>query len=103
MNKKLAKLLYFTVLLSFPVVAFADSSTFFNDILTRTLNYIVWPIFGGVAVIMLIYAGFLFATAQGDPAKITTAKKAVLWVAVGIAVGLLAFLAVGTIKKIIYG
>ena len=62
---------------------------------------VVWPIFLGLVVIMFIWAGILFVTAQGDPAKISQAKKAVIWAVVGVIVAFLAFSAVGIITKIL--
>jgi len=38
------------------------------------------------AVLMLVWAGFKFATAQGDPAKLTKARQNLLWTVLGIAV-----------------
>jgi hypothetical protein len=32
---------------------------------------------------MLIYVGFLFVTARGEPGKITAARQALLWTVVG--------------------
>ena len=43
-----------------------------------------------VAVIAIIYAGFSFITAQGDPAKVGTARTMLLYAVVGIIVALLA-------------
>lgn len=36
-----------------------------------------------VVVLMLVYVGFLFVTAQGVPASITAARSALLWTVVG--------------------
>lgn len=75
-----------------------------NDILTILNNvrtYIIWPVFAGAAVIMFLYAGILFVTSAGDPSKITKAKTAVIWAIVGIAVGLIAYVAVGWIRFIV--
>jgi len=64
---------------------------------------VVWPIFVGAVVIMVIYAGFLFLTSAGDPTKLTKAKMATVWAIVGIAVGILAFSAMDLIKKVLGG
>lgn len=37
-----------------------------------------------IAAIMIIIAGFRFVTAMGEPEKIQTAKKMILWVTVGL-------------------
>jgi hypothetical protein len=39
-----------------------------------------------VAVVALIYAGFLFVTAAGDEGKIKTAKATILYTVIGIAI-----------------
>ena len=39
-----------------------------------------------VVVFMIIYAGFQFVTAQGNPEKLRKAKVALLWVLVGAAI-----------------
>ena len=36
-----------------------------------------------VVVLMLVYVGFLFVTAQGNDSKITAARSALLWTVVG--------------------
>jgi len=51
----------------------------------------VWQIFIGLAVIMIIVAGVLFLTAGGAAEKIATARQALIWGVVGIAIGVLAF------------
>ncbi len=42
------------------------------------------------AVIMLVYAGYLFLGAAGDPKKVEQAKAAVVWSIVGVVVMILA-------------
>ncbi len=39
-----------------------------------------------IAVIMIVVAGFYFITATGDPEKIKTAKKIILWTLIGLIV-----------------
>lgn len=36
-----------------------------------------------VVIFMLVYVGFLFVTARGEPAKLSVAKSALLWTIVG--------------------
>ena len=55
----------------------------------------VWQFFAGLSVIMFIVAGILFATANGDPGKITMGKNAVIWGIVGILVAALSYSMVG--------
>jgi hypothetical protein len=72
-----------------------------GTILDNIRSWIIWPVFAGSAVIMFLYAGILFVTSAGDPSKITKAKTAVIWAVIGIAVGLLAYVAVGWIRFIV--
>ena len=39
-----------------------------------------------IASVFIIYAGFLFITAQGNESKVTAAKKALLWSCIGFGV-----------------
>lgn len=57
--------------------------------INRIINFI-WPIFGAVAVIMFIIAGYLYLTARGDPTKISLAHKTVMWGIIGVAVAMFA-------------
>lgn len=50
------------------------------------IDKVVIPIGGIVAVLMIMYAGFLFVTAQGDTAKIKKARDALLYAAIGAAI-----------------
>ena len=58
-------------------------------------------IFGGAAVVFFVIAGILFLTAQGDPAKIKTARSAFIWGIAGVVVGIMAFSIVAFVAKII--
>ena len=94
-NKKLVALSA-AILLLFPVVILAlnipptpgDGINIINAI-DVIIYGLMWPIFGGFAVVMFIYAGFLFLTAQGEPSKLSSARNAIIWGVVGVAVGLL--------------
>jgi magnesium-transporting ATPase (P-type) len=63
-----------------------------SDILAvlRFVVRIVFTLLMIVAIIMIIYAGFKYLTAMGDPGAIQTAHRALVWAAVAIAVGLIA-------------
>lgn len=51
----------------------------------------VVTIAGPIVVLMLVYSGFLFVSAQGNPEKLAIAKKAIMWTIIGAAVVLGAF------------
>lgn len=57
-----------------------------------------------IAVLFMVYAGFLFVTARGDTAQLTTAKKAFLGAVIGTAiimgVWVIARAIVGTVNAI---
>ncbi|OGZ64039.1 MAG: hypothetical protein A3A98_03790 [Candidatus Staskawiczbacteria bacterium RIFCSPLOWO2_01_FULL_40_39] len=98
MNKKLA--IATLTLMALPVLSMADfqpgpvPDTNPNLDVVGIFNAIfnfIWPFFIGFAVIMFIVAGFQFLTAQGEPGKVTQARNSLIWGAVGVAVGVLAF------------
>lgn len=102
MNKK--PLIFFTsaALLLFPLAALAfDAAGYVVGILTRFLNWVVWPVFIGATLLMLIYAGFMFVTSRGDPSKIKAARDALIWAVIGIIVVIFAYSAVGFVTSII--
>ena len=76
-------------------------STWIQEILNRLLTTIIWPILFTVSLLMFIYAGFQFLTAKGEPAKIASAQKAVIWACVGIAVAMAGFSATKIIQGIL--
>src|SRR3989344_4461569 len=110
MNKKLAVLYSLAVSLLSPAIVFAANptpcltssiGTWFSCIINNLLNVVVWYVFVGLVVAMFLWAGILFLTARGEPGKIETAKKAIERAVEVLAVGLLAFSAVATIKWVL--
>ena len=100
MNKKSIIVSSLAIFLS-PLVCFAAFDL--EATIDRFINLILLPVFSGLVIIMFIWVGILFLSAQGDPAKISTARKALIWVIVGIAVVLLANTIFGYVKKIVLG
>ena len=62
---------------------------------------IVIPIGTVIVILAIIYSGFLFVTAQGNPAKLETAKKAFLWSAIGAVILLGAYVIATAIENTI--
>ncbi len=99
MNKKLVTLFSSAIILTLPVVILADinpgpAPDTQNLSVTQFINIVlnfIWPVFVGFAVIIFLIAGFLFLTAQGDPAKISTARNAVLLGVIVVILGILSF------------
>lgn len=63
------------------------------DNIAELLRNIAIPI----AIIMVIVSGFYFMTAQGDPGKIQTAQKMLMWTLIGVAV---VFMASAVVKMV---
>lgn len=61
-----------------PLKGGASLESFLNNILDFVIR-----IGAIIVVLMLVYVGFLFVTAQGNETKITEARKALLWTVVG--------------------
>ncbi len=80
-----------------PLVIFAEKRTgppeaneFINPIKFKTIGEflnalldIIIMVAIPLLVLFLTYAGFLFVTAQGEPEKLSTAKRVFLWTIVG--------------------
>ena len=104
MSKKRFIIVSFWVILLLPSITLAancaavPADKWFGCIINNIVDYIVWPLFVGLVVIMVIWAGILFLTARGDPNKIDAARRALIWAVVGIIIGLIAFSAVTIIK-----
>lgn len=69
------------------------------------LSFISWAIIiiGLLGVIIFIYGGFLYLTAQGETDKLETAKKVIIYAIVGIAVAVLGYVAVKTVNDLLVG
>ena len=62
-----------------------DPITGTKGVLVRVANILAW--FGGaIAVIMVIFGGFLYVTSAGDAGKVKKAKDTLLYAAVGLVV-----------------
>ncbi|MCR4334233.1 MAG: pilin [Patescibacteria group bacterium] len=79
-----------------------------NPLQVKTISELINSILGlvlqiglPVAVVFIIYSGFLFVTARGDPKKLTDAKSTFLWTVVGTAVLLGASVIAGVIDATI--
>jgi hypothetical protein len=56
-----------------------DSFEEFIYIIVRTVMFILFPI----VVLMMVYTGFMFVKAQGNPQKIAEARRALMWTIIG--------------------
>lgn len=60
------------------------------DFLNLILELVV-KIMTPIVILMIVYSGFLFVKAQGNPEELKTAKKAILWTIIGAVIVLGAF------------
>jgi hypothetical protein len=74
----------------------ADS---FAELLDMVINFI-FIMSLGITPIIIIIAGFLFITAMGDPQKIQTAKRVIIWALIGLTVVLCAKGLVNLFKEV---
>ena len=58
---------------------------------TNKIINVVLGVLGVVAVAVVIYGGFLFLTAQGDPGKIKKGKDSITWGIIGLIIALLSW------------
>ncbi len=56
------------------------------DIVQAVIRNVIMPLGGTIAVIMIIYGGFLFVTARGSEDKLKDAKKTLTRAAIGTAI-----------------
>ena len=96
MKSYLTKLLIPLVLVSFflPLLVSADVIALpnplvhntFEELLEAIIDFLAFRLGPAIAVIMFIVAGFHFVTATGEPEKVETAKKIILWTLIGLLV-----------------
>ena len=107
MNKKIIASSVLTALMVLPSLALAftpgnipssTSSLNINGLIDVVLN-ILWPIAVAFFIVMFVLAGFLFATAQGEPDKLGQARSAVIYGLVGVVVAVLAFSVVTIVRQ----
>ena len=71
-----------------------------EDLVKKGLNILTW-VAGILAILMIIYAGFLFMQSAGDTNKVTTAKNIILYSVVGLIVVVVANAIVSFVIKMI--
>lgn len=57
-----------------------------EGLIKTIVDDILMPVGGVVAVMMIMYAGFLYVTGRGDPGQIKKAHDALLWAVIGAAI-----------------
>lgn len=64
----------------------ADNVCTIPDFIQAIVEKILMPIGGVVAVLMIMWAGFMYVTAGGDPGQVKKAHDALLWAVIGAAI-----------------
>jgi hypothetical protein len=105
MNKKIASIIIFVGLFGLASLALAQQIPNplggvgnFCQLLTNIAGY-VGGFIATLGVIMIIISGILYLTSAGSPERTNTAKKALIYAIIGIAIGISAV----AIKDIVLG
>jgi len=72
-----------------------------QELIEKIINFIL-NLMLVITPIMIVYAGFLFLTAAGDPIKVNLAKKVLLWTLIGLCVILLSKGLIAILKSMLY-
>jgi lysylphosphatidylglycerol synthetase-like protein (DUF2156 family) len=75
----------------------ANSSV--ESVVQSVINVAMWAV-GIIAVVIIIVAGIMYATAAGDEAKVKKAKNALIGGIIGLAIALLAFVIAGFVRDV---
>lgn len=62
--------------------------------------YLIGGLVMGVSVVMIVYAGFKYATSQGDPKQTETAKMQIISAGIGLFIVCLAFVILNVFKTV---
>ena len=87
MNKIKKFVLVSLPLMILPILTLAQftnplQSATLEDFLLAILNVVVYIMYP-IIVLMIVYTGFLFVSAQGNPAKLQEARRALIWTVIG--------------------
>lgn len=90
-----------------PYLAFADEAPIrdVEGLIALAERIAGWTarIFWAVAVIAVLYSGYLFLTAGGDAEKVTKARKQLLYAVIAMAIGVMAFGFPALVESILKG
>ena len=93
--KKVFFIFLLSALFVLPFAASAQLQTFgpelsLGGMIQVFLNWL-WIVFAAIAVVCFLVCGILFLTSQGDPAKLKTARNALLLGVAGVIVGIISY------------
>lgn len=73
-----------------------------GQVIVTVMNWLM-AILGILAILMLVVAGMMYLTAAGDEKRTDTAKKIIMYVIMGVAVALMAYIIVYTVEQLVTG
>ena len=73
----------------------------FEELLNTIVTFISWIATIAIAPLMIMIAAFYLLTAGGDPKRIDTARRIILWTVIGLAIILFAKGLISVLKQII--
>jgi len=107
MKKTLSILILLSLILPIRVLAVEPivienplESESFEELLNTIVTFIYW-IAIVIAPLMIMIAAFFFLTAGGDPKRVDTARRIILWTVIGLAIILFAKGLISVLKQII--
>ena len=109
MKKYILLALAMSMLIVVPV--FGATTTFDNpltgttditSLISKIIDFLIFDVAFPVAILLVVYAGYLYMSSGGNEQKIKTAHKALIWALIGFAVVLIASSVPGIIKEVLY-
>lgn len=82
------------------VVTINEQSGGIDVVITGLINGVL-PVIAALAVGAIIYSGALYILSQGEPEKLATAKRSLLWSIVGLVVIVLSYAIVLALSKVV--
>jgi len=108
MKKTLSILILLSLILPIRVLAVEPivienplESESFEELLNTIVTFISWIATIAIAPIMIMIAAFFLLTAGGDPKRVDTARRIILWTVIGLAIILFAKGLISVLKQII--
>lgn len=68
-----------------PIGTGTSASTTFDEMLVRILSWL-WPLSLAIAVLMILIGAYYMVLSGGDPQKVATGKKVVMYALIGVAI-----------------
>jgi hypothetical protein len=84
-----------------PSIKSLDTSKSLAEIAFDLLLNIGLPIVGCIALLAVIYGGVMIVVSQGDPEKLTKAKRTLFWAITGVIIVVISYGLVVSLSKVI--